>query len=473
MTEDDAALRETAPVDSGLERLLMRPRTARFALWQALLAAIVGVLALILFGSFALEGQEKNANILERAAHAIASGPITANRLLSDVINRNHPRAKFHDRFQGEYGFSKGPARAPLGDALLLSRYDGDRNQGVVEFVDLDTGAVLHEWRPDIDSINALSELPEKVTHLKRDFNRRRYVYHAPLTDEDGSLVFNGMNSPLVKVDICGRVVWTVEGVFHHSIERDADGNIWSAEKLRDSKIRFVDDQFSDDAIVAVSPDGERLFSKSVSQLLIDAGYRHLIYASDGYTPDPIHMNDVQPVPGDGPYWKKGDIFLSLRSPSAVLLYRPSTDEILWMRQGPWLLQHDVDILSDHKIGVFNNNAVMSPYGPRVDGTSNIVVYDFETDKTRVAFAEAFETLAVRTNTNGLFAARADGSVMVEEHDEGRLIAFDESGGVHWSYVNRAPKDGRIFDLGWTRYLEPQEATALKAAVEKADCGAR
>ena len=58
----------------------------------------------------------------------------------------------------------------------------------------------------------------------------------------------------------------------------------------------------------------------------------------------------------DGPYWRKGDLFLSLRSPSTVMLYRPATNKVIWRKDGPWSKQHDVDILDDHRISIFNNN---------------------------------------------------------------------------------------------------------------------
>ncbi|HNR76749.1 MAG TPA: arylsulfotransferase family protein [Parvularculaceae bacterium] len=473
MAEGDAASRETAPVDSGLERLLMRPRTARFALWQALLAALVGVMALILFGSFALEGQEKNANILERAAHAISSAPITAKQFIADAISRKNEREAQEQRFAGEIGFTRRDGGATSGAALLLSRYDGDALKGVVELLDLDTGAVLHTWSPDIDAINARSALSEKIAHLKRDFNKRRYVYNAPLALDDGSLIFNGMDSPIVKIDVCGNPVWTVDGFFHHSLERDSDGNLWNPARLLKPAIHYVNDAFIGDAITKISPSGEIVYQKSVSQILIDNGLRHIVYSHDEYVRDPIHLNDIQPVPGDGPYWKKGDLFLSVRTPSLVLLYRPSTNEIVWKRQGPWLLQHDVDIISDHEIGVFNNNAVMSSFGAKTINANSVIIYDFDTEETRELIPEAIERNEVRTHTNGLFNLAEDGSLMIEEHNFGRLIEFAPNGDVRWTYINRAPKDGRVFHPGWSRYLEPQEASALKAAVEKADCGAQ
>ncbi|HNR76748.1 MAG TPA: hypothetical protein PKM48_06435, partial [Parvularculaceae bacterium] len=44
---------------------------------------------------------------------------------------------------------------------------------------------------------------------------------------------------------------------------------------------------------------------------------------------------------------------------------------------------------------------------------------------------------------------------------------------LRWRYVNRAAKDGRVFQLGWSRFIDADDAEALKAAIEKADCGAR
>ena len=75
------------------------------------------------------------------------------------------------------------------------------------------------------------------------------------------------------------------------------------------------------------------------------------------YDNDPIHLNDIQPVNFDGEFWKKGDVFLSLRHQSMVLLYRPSTNEIIWKGTGPFFHQHDVDILDNHRISIFNNNS--------------------------------------------------------------------------------------------------------------------
>ena len=63
-----------------------------------------------------------------------------------------------------------------------------------------------------------------------------------------------------------------------------------------------------------------------------------------------------------------------------VLLYRPSTNKIIWYQQFPWVFQHDIDIISDKEIMIFNNNLEWSK--TKVKDFNEINIYDFEKDKT-------------------------------------------------------------------------------------------
>ena len=58
----------------------------------------------------------------------------------------------------------------------------------------------------------------------------------------------------------------------------------------------------------------------------------HRIFSQDSFKSDPTHLNDIQPVLKDGPYFKKGDLFLSLKFLSMVILYRPETNKIIKVR---------------------------------------------------------------------------------------------------------------------------------------------
>ena len=59
---------------------------------------------------------------------------------------------KLFDRFPNLNGFNGNPNSQE--SYLLLSKYDGDLQEGIVELVDLTNFEVLHTWNPDIDQFN-------------------------------------------------------------------------------------------------------------------------------------------------------------------------------------------------------------------------------------------------------------------------------------------------------------------------------
>ena len=104
---------------------------------------------------------------------------------------------------------------------------------------------------------------------------------------------------------------------------------------------------------------GEVLFHKSLTEILMENGLTHVLVKSE--TPgDPIHVNDIEPVLHDGPYFKRGDLFISARNGSWIMHYRPATGKVIRMLEGPFYSQHDVDIESDSTLTVFNNNCLQN-----------------------------------------------------------------------------------------------------------------
>ena len=128
------------------------------------------------------------------------------------------------------------------------------------------------------------------------------------------------MNSPLRKIDACSKLIFqNTHDIFHHSIETDSEGNIWapshmypqSLPKEKVGRNIVSEGGYFDDAIVKLSPEGEVLLQKSVSQIFIDNGLEYLLFSVGDltFTKNPIHLNDIQPVDTDSQYWKKGDVF--------------------------------------------------------------------------------------------------------------------------------------------------------------------
>tara|TARA_B100001989_G_scaffold229904_1_gene187596 strand:- start:2052 stop:3407 length:1356 start_codon:yes stop_codon:yes gene_type:complete len=372
------------------------------------------------------------------------------------------------DRFPFLDGFNGTPNSSE--SYLLLSKYDGDLGEGIVELIDLMNFKVLHTWNPDIDEFNKSVKKVDEFKYLNRDASNSRSLLRNPILLKDGSLLFQ-YKSPFRKIDSCSNLVFqNANDMFHHSIEIDFEGNIWVPSHIYPQSLpiekvgrKIINEGgYYDDAIVKLSPNGENLFKKSVSQIFIDNGLEYLLFSvgDTGFNKDPIHLNDIQPVNFNGRFWKKGDIFLSLRNQSMILLYRPSTNKIIWKGKGPFFYQHDVDILNDHKISVFNNNTKKLVDGLIVDGHNEVIIYDFETNKYSNYLNESLIKNDVKTITAGRSEILSNGDLFVEETNYGRTLYFNSDGSLRWTHLNRA-KNGKTYVIRWSRILVNNEDIKL------------
>ena len=395
---------------------------------------------------------------ISKIALFLAEIPVNIVLMNSEAI-RNPHKAHQNNSFNDLSGFNG--VKDTTEKYLLLPRFDGDLKEGIVELVDLRNFQTLHTWNIDVDTVwdNLKKNNGSKWRDIFKDNNDKRYQYTHPLLLNDGSILFAD-NSPLIKINKKNKVVWIMDDEpYHHSKEQDIDGNIWVCVRYNPHKVddKIVDktvDNYYDDGIRKISPDGEIIFDKSMINIFHDNGMEYLLYAvgDRNFTYDPIHLNDIQPVNKDSKYWKKGDVFLSLRHQSMVILYRPSTNKIIWKSAGKFHHQHDVDILDDKRISIFDNNSKDFYNGDVVDGFNRIVIYDFETQNYNYHYNKFLEEQDVRTVTDGRSQILPNGDLMVEETTFGRILYFGLDGSLKWSYVNRA-EDNYVYFISWSRIL--------------------
>ena len=432
----------------------------KIEIWILYLTILLSILFAIGFG--VLVRQELVGSIkvgwVSKTALNLVEIPVNIKKLLQgDLVVED--RFPILDSFNGTTNSEE--------SFLLLSRYDGDLQEGVVELINLTNFKVLHNWNPDIDAFNDLVEQVDEFKHLKRNLNNSRHLLYHPILTKKGGLVFNAANSTLREIDKCSNLNFqNSHDGFHHSIEKDIDGNIWTSTYIYPQSLpieqvgrdTIENGGFLDDAIVKLSSDGEILYEKSVSQIFIDNGLEYLLFSVGDrvFDNDPIHLNDIQPVNFDGEFWKRGDVFLSLRHQSMVLLYRPSTNKIIWKGAGPFFHQHDIDILNEHRISIFNNNSKDFVNGDMVDGHNEIIIYDFKTDGYVSYLKESLANNDVRTITEGRSENLSNGDLFIEESDYGRILYFNADGSLRWTHVNRAG-NGNVYPVGWSRILYTKE----------------
>lgn len=422
----------------------------RVPFWQLCLVVQLVLLGTIAFGSVlvdTLRGSRRFGAIGEMAT-AIASIPQTLRQstVKETRMNSPAPRPALPD------GLWVNPSSNIKDDGfLLVSRYRSGSNRYVVELVDLFSGKILHSWMPNIPYIHDKSKIESSFNDLRRDQAKDMFILMNPILNNDGSIVTHNF-SPLIKVSRCSRIEWMVDGIFHHSNEMDSSGNYWVPYTYSKADKQYVSSNYQDQALVRVSATGKVLSSIKIEDIFYKNGLSNLIQVYP-YSDDPYHLNDIQPVSKSGPFWKVGDLLLSFRNLSTVMLYRPSNGAVLWWRQGATLKQHDIQILDDHRIAIFDNNARNGHLRDVVAGHNREAVYDFATDRFNHPFDRGFAVNDIRTETQGRGLILANGDVVVEETEYGRILRMAPDGTIRWRYISAKP-DGTRTRLGWSRYLE-------------------
>ena len=329
---------------------------------------------------------------------------------------------------------------------LLLSRFSQEHSQVIVELMRLSDGSILHTWIPPLDEILRRGKI--------ESFDNSKDGYRAqhPLLLSDGSLVFSSGEGPLVRIDKHSELAWLIPENFHHSIEMDHEGNLVVPIVNEPRRIRY--EWIRDDGYAIVSPEGKVLKRYSVGDILLRNRYAGLYLGVDKVSPDRVHLNDAQPINRDAGVARIGDVALSSRTLSTVFLYRPSTDKVVWLKTGPWLCQHDVNLVETNTYSIFGNN-VYSRGGRNRDelfgDSSQVYLFNPITQQVRTPYAEVLKSLKVRTVFSGRSRVLPNGDAFIEESDANRLLRVSPNA-VRWEYVS-GESDEWTGALHWCRYL--------------------
>jgi hypothetical protein len=355
---------------------------------------------------------------------------------------------------------------------LLYSGADPTTHGNTVKLIRISYGKVLADWKPDWPAI--YQGATDKRFRKRGSISNLQAVHPLPLPG--GDIVFNTAFA-LVRLSRCsGQPVWILDEVAHHSNELDQDGTIWTGGL---STAGFADNEFlreriRDDAILRVSQEGKVLERHSIVKILRDNGLETFLMGSTGeYLQwDPIHLNQVRKAERDTPHWKRGDLLISIRSLSTVMLYRPSTGKVVWHQQGPWMNQHDADFVDDHRISVFDNNVYSGapadqPFMVPSDA-NQVFVYDFATGEATQPYAKLLAEARPVTYFEGRARVLPDGGLFLEESSSGRLLRFTTDR-LLWSFIQDYDET-RISMSAWSRYLTAEEGASFLKDIAAREC---
>jgi hypothetical protein len=346
---------------------------------------------------------------------------------------------------------------------LLLSGLSKEENQSIVQLIRIADGEVIAKWIPDWSYIHRHTT---EHRFAPKGGPRNYRAFH-PLLLSDGSIIFNTFGA-LVRQPLCSsKPSWVLDYPHHHSIELSPTGkSVWvpSQTALFTTENPTLKKLLRDDSLSEVSLDGRVLQNLSFSKILTNNNMTAHMLGSAGpsLNLDPIHINQITPASSNGPYWQRGDLLISARHTSTIYLYRPATGKIIWYQQGPWLNQHSAYFFNGDGITVLGNDV----YGRKLplqfiykEGHNQIYLYNFKTGETDKFESDEYSIAKPMTITEGRSRVLKDKSIFIEETNNGRLLRFNPSGQLWWSYINTY-NDDYLGTVSWSRYLTREELHA-------------
>jgi len=332
-------------------------------------------------------------------------------------------------------------------------------------------GSIVNRWRV------RFSDLFPDVSHIRdreppsTDWN---VDTHGAVALPDGSVVFNFEWSGLVRLDRCGRPLWTLRRQTHHSVERAEGGGFWVLSRRyhpagSESPFFPFATPLQEDTIIKVSEDGAVSNEISVPRALYASGlealvtiqYRDLSPAGEA-TGEIMHVNKVDELTSDiaaeFPQFAAGDLLLSDRAHNLVFVIDPATEKVKWGRIGPWRRQHDPEFTPRGTILVFNNNTYrmssddVSRYDAATRTVSQVVELNPTTDEYRILYGGT-EDQPLLSMIRGKVEPTERG-VLVTEFEGGRVFEADAQGRIIWEYVDRYDDD-EVAELTEARLYAP------------------
>ena len=295
-------------------------------------------------------------------------------------------------------------------------------------------GDVVHRWQLTTEDLPT-NETPDNLKNL----------YGVAILP-DGSVIFSMQEKSggIVKVDVCSRPVWALEGQYHHTVSLTDENAFWTfggSQEALDHKLHLVDVE-SGSILKTIDMKDVRFRNPDIHifDLQVERGVA-----------DAVHGNDIEALSADMasafPGFEHGDLLLSYRTINLVFVLDPESLKVKWWRVGAWDRQHDPDWNPDGTISVFSNNE------RGVGKYSNIVSID--------PGSFAFKTLLdgskydFRSTFNGAQQITDHGSILVSSGLQGRLFEVDRNGDVIFDFINSYSwQQQQALRVAETRYLE-------------------
>ena len=358
---------------------------------------------------------------------------------------------------------------------VMISGIDA-QERSFIRVIDRD-GNIQHEWLPDW--FDMWPEPPAGVPANRLPNRSPAALLHGMRILDDGDVVVNWELLSTMRLSPCGEVRWKLENLGHHSVNLGEDDTIYvGAEIYKDTYPVGFENHFAplnSYAIQQLDMDGNTLMYKEILEILRDndlLGLMHLSARHNTETAvafDTLHLNDVEVFPSTLPsqVFEAGDLMISLRNISTILVVDPDDWRVKFLSVGKVHRQHDPDFAPGDRIYVYDNRN-MDSLVPADRKYSRIIELDARTGASRVAF-QGEGPARFYGKSLGRQQKLANGNFMAIAGWDGRALEVNEAGDLVWEFFNRVDADhtGVITEA---EILPAHMDTAFFAALRQ-ECG--
>ncbi|RJQ70221.1 MAG: hypothetical protein C4519_21190 [Desulfobacteraceae bacterium] len=334
-------------------------------------------------------------------------------------------------------------------------------------------GRVIHEWERPFSTVWDGSAAVRKPAPDDRTNLLKAHLF----PNGDLLAIYIGVGDTpygygMVKLDRESQLIWKNLDFFHHDFAVGPDGLIYGlTQDFRSGQPEGVDHlelPVLDDFLVIVSPEGRTLKKISLLDAVNKSDFRRLLWLIPYYSlADPLHTNNVDlldektaarlrnKIPAAAP----GQILLSFRelAGGTIALLDVAEEKIVWAARGPWLAQHDPDLLPNGNIMIFDNRGNFGKGGEsrviEVDPGAGTIVWEYAGTAGR-----PFQSM-IRSDQQLL----PNGNILITESDGGRLLEVNRKGETVWEFTNpvRAGAEQQLIAVvNWAQRIDPQDLSA-------------
>ena len=294
-------------------------------------------------------------------------------------------------------------------------------------------GETLHTWTCAFETAYPDREAPagESATRWRRAWLR-----------ENGEVLAIYEGAGLIAVDRDSRLLWARDVHAHHDLHLLDDGTMWvlTREAKLDPELHPTQPVL-EDFVGHFDANGNELQRFSVLRAVYASPLVPQVWKDARVAGDVLHTNAVVVLDGRMeatiPAFAAGNLLLSVRRSSALVILDGSTGELLWIWQPDIHGQHDPHVLDDRRILFFDNRS-KEPF-------SRVVELDVLSGGVRWQYRGS-EAEPFHSKTCGLVQRLDNGNTLVTESNHGRAFEVAPDGEIVWDYRSpyRADDAGEI-----------------------------